>query len=292
MTLPTMNFEEKSAGVEPPTYAVSSPAVTWMKKRGVEKKHVLIAVSVVVIIGLVIGAIIGGMYMFTEAQKEIVQFSLQFPSSNDGNVNQDVTSDPNDNVVMYHVTQPGQDVYVVNDFNKGLQVVKIATASSTNCYVSALNLTQAMDPSQITGPSSLTGSSGSNQQPYLVSNTPVQDTTFLTAKAATMCKGVSVYWAYRSCGGQNIDGLNVTKSITPDRRKRTIYSLTPFNGLPGLGGCCIYIFACQVYLVETVQGAFHTCQTYYSTGNCCNTVAAPYCNNVYQGTWQTPGLVC
>jgi len=284
-----MNTQEKSSSVELPSYEVSAPA-SWMRKRGVEKKHVLIAVSVVIVIGLVIAAILIGMYMTTQAQKDIIQFSLQFKASNNGQVNQDVVSDPNANVVTFHLSKPGQDINVVNDFNKDLQVVKIATATSTNCYLSALNRSQAMDPSQITGPGSLSGSAGSNQQPYMVSGNPISDTSFLTQKAADMCKGVSVYWAYRTCPGQNIDSTNVTHST--DRAKRDIYLMNPVYGMWGLGGCCIAIYACQVNMVESVQGTIHTCQTYYRTGTCCNTVAAPYCNNVYYGRWATPGLVC
>jgi len=31
---------------------------------------------------------------------------------------QDVTSDPNENVVTYHVSSPSHEAYIVNDFNK------------------------------------------------------------------------------------------------------------------------------------------------------------------------------
>ena len=31
---------------------------------------------------------------------------------------QDVTSDPNENVVTYHVFNPSHEAYIVNDFNK------------------------------------------------------------------------------------------------------------------------------------------------------------------------------
>jgi len=34
------------------------------------------------------------------------------------NSKQDVTSDPNENVVQYHVSSPSHDAWIVNDFNK------------------------------------------------------------------------------------------------------------------------------------------------------------------------------
>ena len=46
------------------------------------------------------------------------QFQLQFKGSDNQDTKQDVTSDPNENVVTYHVTKPGQDAYIVDDFNK------------------------------------------------------------------------------------------------------------------------------------------------------------------------------
>ena len=34
------------------------------------------------------------------------------------NMKQDVTSDPNENVVEYHISDPGQETWIVNDFGK------------------------------------------------------------------------------------------------------------------------------------------------------------------------------
>lgn len=289
MTLTMLNAGEKP-GVESPNYIVTSqmpePAV---RSGGVQKKHILIAVSVVVVIGLAIAGILVGMHMFSEAQKEIVKFSMQFKTGDNQDAKQDVVSDPNDNVVMFHVTKPGQDIYIVNDFNKDLQVVKIETSDSTNCYISPLNRSQAMDPSQITGAASLVGSHDNAGQTYMISNTPVSDTSFLPKKAKDMCKGVSIYWAYRHCGQQIPADHNTTSPA--DRNKRTLYYMGKYNGLPGLGGCCRAVYACTVRAVETVySNGVHQCDFYYQTGTCCSVSA--YCNYVYVGYWQTPGLNC
>jgi hypothetical protein len=287
------NSGEKSSA-ETPTYTITAPTNEMsggQNPRGVQKKHVLIAVSAVVIVGMVIAAILVGMYMFSEANKEIVKFSLQFKSSDNENANQDVVSDPNDNVVMFHISKPGQDVYVVNDFNKDLQVVKIETEEGTNCYISPLNRSQAMDPSHITDANSLTGTGGEVEQTFILSTTPVKDTTFMTKKARDMCAGVSTYWAYRHCGQKVPQDQNVTRSVSHDRNKRALYHFAPVNGLPGLGGCCNIRWACHVSIVETVYASgVHHCQFYVTTGTCCS--STPYCWYVYSGTWQTPGLIC
>jgi hypothetical protein len=296
MTITMANIGEKS-GVETPTYIVTASGNEMsggQKPRGVQKKHILIAISAVVIVGLVIAAILVGMYMFSEANKEIVKFSLQFKStSDDQKTNQDVVSDPNDNVVSYHVTKPGQDVNVVNDFNKDIQVVKIETAEGTNCYISALNRSQASDPSQITGAASMTGSGGVSTQTFSISGTPVSDTSFLPKKARDMCKGVSVYWAYRHCPQQGPDDHNMTKSTSGvvDRSKRTLYDAGRYNNLYCVGGCCKIVCACYVRFTETVDAnGVHNCQVYYQYGTCCS--ISSYCQNVYMFNWKTPGLNC
>jgi len=273
-----------TAGVTP------NEMTTGSRLRSVQKKHVIIAVAVLVGIGLVVGAIIGGIYIFAEEQKALVQFTLQFKSASDNQLtNQSVVSDPNDNVVEYHVTKPGQDVYVINDFNKDLQIVRIQTSTETNCYVAPLNRTSAMDPSTIAGPSNENGAA--SDQTFTLSSTPVTDRSFLTKKAADRCQGVSLYWAYRGCGAQNINaGQNTTAG--GDRGKRSIYLMSPVYGMYGLGGCCKAYWACKVQMVETIVGSTHYCNTYLTTGTCCGPIAYPYCNNWYYSYWQTPGLYC
>jgi len=51
---------------------------------------------------------------------------------------------------------------------------------------------------------------GSSSQPFILSTTPVVDRSFMTPKAADLCSGVSVYWAYRACGGLSANDNNST----------------------------------------------------------------------------------
>jgi hypothetical protein len=285
--------DDKSAVMDTPTYIVSGEAggKAAPSRGGIQKKHVLIGVSVVVVIGLIITGILVGMYIFSEAQKDIVKFSLKFKGSDNEDVDQVVESDPNDNVVMYHLSKPGQEVYVVNDFNKDMQIVKMTNDEGTNCYVAPLNRSAAMDPSQITGPDSKNpnGEDESDPRAYTTSNTPVVDRSFLTKKAMDMCKGVSLYWAYRQCG-QPIDAGQVNTTDVKDRSKRSIYYMGTYNGLPGLGGCCWAYHACQVRMYESIVGGRHYCNTYITRGTCCS--VNRYCWNYYYYRWRTPGLVC
>jgi hypothetical protein len=295
MTIKMADGSEKATVIDSPTYFVAAPRSNEesVNKGKVQKKHVLIGVSLVVVAGLVLAAILIGMHMFSQTQKDIIQFSLNFKSKTDGeDMKQDVEADPNDNVVKFHVNKNGQDVTIVNDFNRDIQVVRLETAESTNCYVSPLNRTAAMDPSQINDLQTKSGERERKQELFTVSNTPVADRSFLPKKAADMCQGVSVYWAYRSCQGQQADPSAMNKTLSGDRQRRDIWVMQPYYGLPGLGGCCYAYYACAVQMTETIQGIYHTCETYVWTGTCCGAVAYPYCQNWYYGHWYTPGLAC
>jgi len=91
MTVKMTDGGEKTAVVETPTYVVTPASGEQSTSKGIQKKHVLIVVGLVVLSGLIIAGILVGMYIFAEAQKDIVKFSMTFKSSSDGQtVKQDV----------------------------------------------------------------------------------------------------------------------------------------------------------------------------------------------------------
>jgi len=276
--------------VEAPTYmvtATSTESSSGSAGRGIQKKHVLVLVGLVVLAGLVVAGVLVGVHIFAEAQKEIVKFSLNFKSGSDGkDVKQDVVSDPNDNVVMYHITKDGKSIDIVNDFNREIQIVKMESDYGTNCYISALNRSAAMDPSQITGPDSDANSKKNTggATVFTISSSPVSDRSFLPKKALDMCKSVSVYWAYRTCNKQNVDESNMNNTMSDDdesRQRRAIYNAGSYAGLPCLNGCCYTMCSCSLRIVEVRVGTQLTCY-YYN-----------YCSSGYYLFRQaTPGVYC
>lgn len=245
-----MNQEgEKASVVETPTYIVTPSSYdvsSGSKKNGITKKHVMIGGGLVILAGFIIAGILGGMYIFAEAQKEIIKYSLNFKSNDGGDVMQNVVSDPNDNVVEYHLTKDGKDVHIVNDFNRGLQVVKMEGASGTNCYISALNSSADLNPSQITGPDAKSkDGKGDTAVLYTTSTTPISDRSFLPKKALNMCKSNSIYWAYRSCQPDNSD--------TTDRQRRAVC----------ITSCNLRVCSnCWVRLVQRRVGGWIICDFY------------------------------
>jgi hypothetical protein len=216
---PTM-IDSKDASTMPagetPTYIVTSACEKDQssKKSGITKRHVFYSVSAVLVIAIILVAILVGVYMFTESQKEITKFAFQFKGRNNEDINQEVESNPNDNVVQYHVTTEGQDVYIVNDLNRGMQVTKVTKDGRITCYITALNRSAADDPSLITRPDKVT-INGANYT-YSRLDEPVVDRSFLTQKVRDLCKDVSLYWIVKRCDTQNeadVKGGRVKRSI-------------------------------------------------------------------------------
>jgi hypothetical protein len=208
-----------ASSVETPTYIVqAAPEQNKSSQRGgITKKQVLIAVSVVLVIAIVLVAILVGVYMFTKTQKEIVQFTFQFKGNNGENIKQQVNSDPNDNVVMFQVTQGGQDSTVVDDFNRGMEIVKTTINGREMCLVTALNRSAALDPSLITGADSFKNGNRTEKSTFAISEDPVVDRSFLTKKAQDLCKDTTLYWVTKQCdqpeSQTGIDGGKVKRAV-------------------------------------------------------------------------------
>lgn len=303
--------------------ATDSPTVVFAETTSAAsprktKKYVIIAVSAVLSAAIVLAAILVGMYFFTEAQKEIVKYSMTFSN----NVKQDVTADPNENVVQYHMSTPQQETWIVNDFNKDIQLVKIQTDRETNCYISALNRSAATDPSKVAKPQS-SAIKESSSLVYKTSGTPISDTSFLSKKARDMCKGVSVYWVYPQCldkehavtnatdglsrkkrassqwGSENVwrPGLDTADVYAREKREAPYYDLWYTNGNVCVGGCCAYICACQIQYYWNVYSDGSIACTWYvydCNGNptsyvyaygCYNGPSGLRCPNRYPATW-------
>ena len=167
------------------------------------KTLVIIGIVAVVIAAIITTAILVGFFLFTNAQLEIIKFTKQV-NENQG---QDVVSDPNTNIVQYHVQDGDQDAWIVNDFNRDIQTMKVQTKEATNCYVTPLNRSIALSPSEIKGPESYNANQSIVLR-YRYMNSPIADTSFQHATAQKLCKGVSVYWLYPQCQGASGDQLN------------------------------------------------------------------------------------
>lgn len=194
---------KKTAADIPATFVIASPevspaaAASLPPKTHFTKKYLIIAVGGIVTVAIVLTAILVGMYLFTDAHKNILKFNLDV----DKNTKEEVTSDRDSNVVQYHVQTENYEMWVIDDFNRDIQVMKVKSESDTKCYISPLNRTASADPSEVTAPSNINSmkSNNTNTVKYHASNTPVSDISFLTKTGRDACKGISTYWLYPTC---------------------------------------------------------------------------------------------
>lgn len=216
------------------------------------RKYAIIAVSIIIAALIILAAILIGVHMITKAEKKRITYTLNF----DKHTKQDVASDPNTNIVQYTIQNAIQKSWVVNDFNRDIQVVKIQTATQANCYVSALNRTRARDPTQITGPET-TEITKASALTYMTSGIPISDTSFLTQAARDICQGISTYWLYPKCSDASSLPAPTTASpvtetpmnMSGDNSPWFVYWSYPYNAnatVTCVTGCCKTVCACSM----------------------------------------------
>ncbi|ESO01104.1 hypothetical protein HELRODRAFT_175134 [Helobdella robusta] len=143
-----------------------------------ERKHfkVGVIVSFVLLVILIICAV-AGILAYVGVQSKMIEV---------------VSSDPIENVVKYHVQDANQEAWIVNDFNTDIKVTKIASKIGTNCFISPLNRSKAMEPAKITVPESSVMDKPSElvSTVFKISGEPIEDNSFLNKMAREMCKAV------------------------------------------------------------------------------------------------------
>lgn len=258
------------------------------------KKYVIIAIAAVVVAGLLTAAVLGGIYIFFEAEKEIVKYTIHMKN----NAKQEVTSDPNTNIVQYRVSNPGQEALIINDFNKDIQVVKMTSEFDNNCYVTALNRSNAMDPKSIVTPNTKPNLKASKGLTFVKSSTPITDSSFLCKAAREACEGVSVYWVYPQCSDAQMSApTNHTETGMKSKRSAGDYSPyyfywsdydSNYESIWCVEGCCRTVCACSITYYWVIY--YDTIYCVWFTYSCPPSV---YSNPVYDYCSDGPyGLDC
>jgi len=146
-----------------------------------------------------------------EGNKENLQLSLSLKDSSAVDVQQNVSTDANANIIIYHVVMDGIDVTINDDFDKNIQLLKISTDLGTGCFVTPLNRSHSFDPNMLSVPSKYqvatqnkqvnASSMDTTEMSYDVAPTPINDTTFLGKRANALCANIPIYWLQPSCTG-------------------------------------------------------------------------------------------
>jgi len=278
--------DEKQSTTEPTVIITPSQVSEGKPKSRLTKKHVLVAVVSLVIAGLVLTAVLVGIRLYTDHDLEILKYTLQA-----NGISQNVSVD--NNVVIIHVQKDGADTWILQDFDREIQVAKVLNEGKASCYVTVLNRSVAIDAASVpdTAPT-MNDHSPSQGVRYQIVPQRIADISYLGKKASSLCQNIPTYHATPDCGQvtANTTGLATTND---QRSKRQTYYYMPctWNNAycPGTtipttcyAGCCYLI--CGTF--NTIPGCFRyvangqwVCSCYYRT-LCSNTIInlRPTCN--------------
>lgn len=250
--------DDKKTIVEPTViFAASQPTSdeNGPKKSGITKKHVVVAVVALLVTGLVVTGALVGMKIYTDSNLEIVKYTM-----NANGLSQNVSVD--NNVVSYHVLKDGIEAWIVQDFDKNIQVTKRLADGSTNCFVTALNRSLAPDASSI--PDTTPDTTGANTVSVAYSILPdlITDLSFLGKKASAMCQNVPTYHAVPDCSRPDANNVLVDNSTLGHRSKRT----PAFCATCNAPRCSCICGCCTIWCADYSQGG--TVCTYSTTRTC------------------------
>lgn len=107
------------------------------------------------------------------------------------------------NYVTYHVMKSSEQMWILDDFDHHVHVMKVQTPDEVVCYVTALNHSRATSPhayaARNTDKSYEVG--GRIQTVLIAADLPVTDRQFLGERGIELCNKVPVFSAYRLDAG-------------------------------------------------------------------------------------------
>lgn len=295
---PTMADEKHSSPTEQPAtgYVIAAVQPTTASDDGTKsksrltRKHVLIAVVSLVVTALVVTCVLVAVRMYTDNNMDILKYKMTMKDQNNENVTQDVSADVNANIVQYHVVKKDVEAWILQDFDKNIQVTKVLTDTSVGCYVTPLNRSMAADPDSIPSTIPRTDSkTPSVQLVYKVSETPISDITFLGRRPNTLCKNIPTYWMEPSCEQTDAPPTTTPATNAGDGRRKRASVCTTCGGYSCACGCCGLVcgrFATSTYYYYYSNGYYVCVYSMYYVS--CNISLRPY-SCMYNGhNWYYP----
>lgn len=149
------------------------------------------------------------------------------------------------NYVTYHVTKSSQHMWILDDFEHGVHIMKVVTPDDGVCYVMPLNRSHATSPhvyaARYTNKSTVGQRRGRSQTVLVAAELPVTDRAFLGDRGTQLCRDVPVFSAYR-----------------PDDKRQHHHSRSRRNIKKCVLSCCHLVCCCnQKYLHWQSDHYFH-----------------------------------
>jgi hypothetical protein len=183
-----------------------NPNVAHRQKSEAIKKHVILAVSCVLVTVIVVIGILVGAKFFLDATNAVVTRSFTFAATGDSGkqVTEDITSDSVENVLVYHVKEDDKETWILEDYNKNIQLMKIRSDSTYSCYLTPFNgsLTTVPDIDELTAPDNSDSGDAVSEgdEVYLrTATSPIKDKTMLGKSGRALCADIDVVWVIPAC---------------------------------------------------------------------------------------------
>jgi len=176
----------------------ATPDCSVRQKKSMASYVVMVMMTTVVVAGILLG-----IWLFTEHNTTTLQNTLKL-------VDKKTDNDVNDNILQYHMTRNSSQLSIIDDFNRGLRVVKVPQGRGQfKCLVSILQ--NRHDVGAVTIDTDVTQRTDEQL---------VKDGSFLSVAARTMCTDTPVYWSFPVVTSE----FALQSEQSSDRSKRQAYS--------------------------------------------------------------------
>jgi len=212
----------------------------------------LVKAAVVIATGLLVGLIVVQVSSHIllaapssrngDADDDVFKMTMQFRGADDVDVEQHVTSATTDNYVIYHVIKPHETTWIVDDFERSLQLMKIVSEEESVCYVTYLNRTLSTRPeaygSQLlkpTGDAAAAVERKRFQTTFYVDEMQVDDVAQLGTRALNLCGDTPTFWVHPFTASSSPS--TAVNSDTHHRDKRNVKKC--------MTSCCLMVCCCN-----------------------------------------------
>lgn len=170
-------------------------------RRSKQRKCVIAAATCVVLCCLIVIGVLVGIKLYWLMTSDITKYTLQF---NDGKrqIDENITRSVKENFVEFHVVDPDDEnvqYWVLQDFNRYLQVMKYQSHRDAACFILPLNISRAYPMnSKANNKTSCSNNDGSKRVTlyFEMSTYPIKETSILGSRGTDLCADLSAFWVF------------------------------------------------------------------------------------------------
>ncbi|CAH1775268.1 unnamed protein product [Owenia fusiformis] len=165
------------------------------------KKYTIVGVSVVLVVLIVVGSLVGAMHMIRETHEDLIkEYSVIVKGGKDGESAETVKVDKEKRTT--EIDDPKQHSFVLHDFNKGLTVVRTRMGNIYGCFLSTIDK-EEMSPEAVEsymeahpdGTFDIEQPKNDSSIPRLMpSEEPVAERGFLSDAIREACDEIPLHW--------------------------------------------------------------------------------------------------